>query len=95
MPRVTVDKLGGGLARANVYLYDEEWKTFSTICLRKGDVDVCKDSIYGFILSLVKKSYGVSLRFIIGEETGCDKISLWKRETSRHEKMVSMTFKCS
>lgn len=94
MPRVTVDKLGGGLARANVFLYDTEWKTFSTICLRKGNVDVCKGSINGFILSLIRKSYGVSLRFIMKEETGCGKISQGIRENFPLEKRVSFTFKC-
>lgn len=89
-----IDDLSGSLVKANIYFDEGEWKIFSTICVRQGNVDVCTDSINGYILALVRKSYKKSLQDMIKEKIKCSHLLCGKRNVQAREKKVIFTFKC-
>lgn len=82
-----------GIARVELVLDDNEWKTFFTICMRKG-MDSCGEPMNGFLFSLVRKSYNRSLQEMIKEKVKCAKLYKGKRDVYAKSKTVIYSFKC-
>jgi len=57
-------------------------------------MDVCTDSINGFIRALVMKSCGKSITDLVKEETGCTKLFSINRDAIKQDKKIIFTFKC-
>jgi len=94
MPSVNIQRVGANTAKAIILLDDREWKMFSTICFKGGEMDVCTDSINGFIRALVMKSCGKTITDLIKEETGCTKLFSINRDAVKKDKKIIFTFKC-
>ena len=94
MPSVKIERVGANTARAVISLDVREWKMFSTICFKGGEIDVCTDSINGFIRALVMKSCGKSITDLVKEETGCTKLYSINRDAVKKDKKIIFTFKC-